>query len=74
MEIANMVTLGGVSVPYFYLHLPAIHELGVSLTFTPFEADFLEIANVAPPKSCPMFRASLGLLITSVVIWVSYLP
>lgn len=45
MERANMATLDGSFFPYFYLHLLLIHELGVLIPFTPFEADFLATAN-----------------------------
>lgn len=39
-ERANMVTVDEASVPYFYSYVPVIHELGVLILFTIFEADF----------------------------------
>lgn len=47
-EKANMKTLGGSSALYFYFHLLVIHELGIIIPSMPFEANFLEAANVAP--------------------------
>lgn len=42
-----MATLGDSFTPYFYLNLHVIHELGVLIPFTPFEANFLETASVS---------------------------
>lgn len=50
MKKANMDNFGGLSAPYFYLHLPAIHELGILIPFVPFEAYFLATTNFAPSQ------------------------
>lgn len=48
-----MNTVGDPSSPYFYLHLPVIHELEVLVPFTLFEVDFLIPVNVAPSHITP---------------------
>lgn len=45
-ERHNMDTSDEPSAPYFYLYLPVIHELWVSIPFTSFEEDFLLTINV----------------------------
>lgn len=47
-ERANMAIRGGLSTPWFYFHLPIIHELEVFIPFTPFEENFMVTANVTP--------------------------
>lgn len=49
-----MDVMDGSLIPYFYFHLPIIHDLEVLIPFTPFEAEFLVIMNVALIKLCPM--------------------
>lgn len=39
--------------PYFYIHLPIIHELGVLVSFTSFKVDFMKNVNVAPSQITP---------------------
>lgn len=43
-----MYTSGEPSSPYFYFHLPVIHELGVLILFTYFEVDSQKTMNVFP--------------------------
>lgn len=69
-----MATKGGLFVPYFYFPFPVINELEDLIPFTPFEADFLVTANVAPPKSCPLCEVSSGPSRSYVIIWVSFPP
>ncbi|KAI5442031.1 hypothetical protein KIW84_011192 [Lathyrus oleraceus] len=58
-ERANTVTMSGSFDPYFYLHLPIIHELGLLIPFTPFESDFLTTINVVPSQVMPNVEADL---------------
>lgn len=50
---ANMVTIYGSSTPYFFLHLPVIHELWGMIHFIPFDADFLKTIKVSPSHITP---------------------
>lgn len=43
-----MVVLNDSPTPYFYLHLPIIHDLGVLMPFMSCETEFLASTNVAP--------------------------
>lgn len=45
-----MDTSGYPSAPYFYFHLPSIHELGVLIPLTYFEVYFLKTVNVTPSQ------------------------
>lgn len=36
-----MNIIGEAFVPHFYFYVSVIHELGVLIPYTPFEADFL---------------------------------
>lgn len=42
-----MVIVNDSPIPYLYFHLPVIYDLGVSISFTSFEAKFFMTADAA---------------------------
>ncbi|KAI5398761.1 hypothetical protein KIW84_064223 [Lathyrus oleraceus] len=49
-ERGYMDTSDDLFILYFYLHLPTIYDLGVMVSFTTFETEFLTALNVAPSR------------------------
>lgn len=60
-ERANIAIKDWFPTPYLYLQLIIIHELGVLIPFTPFEAKLLVVAKVTRIKLHLMYRALLGI-------------
>lgn len=53
IERPNMNIISEPYIPYFYYHLPVIHELGDLILFIPFEAKCLMVLNAAPSQITP---------------------
>lgn len=66
-----MSALNDLHSPYFYPYIPVIHDLVVLITFSPFEAEVLVVANVAPLRLFPMSRSWLWNLKSRVGDWKS---